>query len=213
MLYNNTGSSISGAAQKPLAQIENSVYNTFGDISKPVVTGKVSSNNLLAEYSATPKYVPVVYEKPNPTLLGTIIEGNTNRFVKNVTAPIDFNHIFNLEINRRGRVVGGHLTSGNIIEGRVIQTYPSGVYEAELFIKNPNNFNELLPKSNNNGISTMFPRNWTQDRVKVEVDFAYQNRINFYNYRGVLMWKGKTPSGIWVEGYTTPNTTVYPQKK
>ena len=51
VLYNNTGSSISGAAQKPLAQIENSVYNTFGNISKPVVTGKVSSNNLLAEYS------------------------------------------------------------------------------------------------------------------------------------------------------------------
>ena len=63
VLY-NTGSSISGAAQKPLAQIENSVYNTFGDISKPVVTGKVSSNNLLAEYSVKPNNIPALYN-PN----------------------------------------------------------------------------------------------------------------------------------------------------
>ena len=63
VLY-NTGSSISGAAQKPLAQIENSVYNTFGDISKPVVTGKVSSNNLLAEYSVKANNIPALYN-PN----------------------------------------------------------------------------------------------------------------------------------------------------
>ena len=87
MLYNNTGSSISGAAQKPLAQIENSVYNTFGDISKPVVTGKVSSNNLLAEYSATPKYVPAVI----PDIIRTVADSPKTTFT--ATGNISANKI------------------------------------------------------------------------------------------------------------------------
>ena len=87
VLYNNTGSSISGAAQKPLVQIENSVYNTFGDISKPVVTGKVSSNNLLTEYSATPKYVPAVI----PDIIRTVANSPKTTFT--ATGNISANKI------------------------------------------------------------------------------------------------------------------------
>ena len=79
-------------------------------------------------------------------------------------------------------------------------------------MKDPNNPSNLLRKSNHNGISTMFPRDWTANRIKVEVDFAYKNKTYFYNDSGTLMWKGITPSGVWVEGYISP-TTVYPQPK
>ena len=51
----------------------------------------------------------------------------------------------------------------------------------------------------------MFPDSWSADRVKVEVDAAYQNRTVTGN-----MWTGTTPSGVVVKGYLNPNTTVYP---
>jgi len=176
--------------------------------AKNTTKSAVSSNNLLTEYGN----IPVVYQQPNPTLLGTMIQINPDRYIQNVTAPINYNHVFNLEINRRGRVVGGHTAFGNVIEGKVIKTYPTGVYKVETFMKDPNNLSNLLRKSNHNGISTMFPRDWTANRIKVEVDFAYKNKTYFYNDSGTLMWKGITPSGVWVEGYISP-TTVYPQPK
>ena len=49
----------------------------------------------------------------------------------------------------------------------------------------------------------------------VEVDFAYKNRKAHSDINKALrgMWEGITPSGVWVEGYTNRNTTVYPQPK
>ena len=48
----------------------------------------------------------------------------------------------------------------------------------------------------------------SKSRIIVEVDIAYKNRT-----RSLLdprKWEGRTPSGIKVEGYIAPNTTVYP---
>lgn len=45
-----------------------------------------------------------------------------------------------------------------------------------------------------------------QDRIKVEVDAAFQNRTVTGN-----KWNGTTPSGVRVEGYLSPKTTVYPK--
>ena len=174
-----------------------------------ITKSAVSSNNLLAEYGN----IPVVYQRPNPTLLGTMIQINPDEYIQNVTAPINYDHVFNLEINRRGKVVGGHTAFGNVTVEKVIQTYPTGVYKAEIFMQDPNNPSNLLKKFNNDGISTMFPRDWTPNRVKVEVDFSYKNKVYFYDNRGILKWKGITPSGVNVEGYTTPNVTVYPKSE
>ncbi len=52
----------------------------------------------------------------------------------------------------------------------------------------------------------MFPKSWTADRIKVEVDAAFQNRKITGN-----KWTGTTPSGVRVEGYLSPKTTVYPK--
>lgn len=81
-----------------------------------------------------------------------------------------------------------------------------GVYTAKIEVPDPAHTGQFLPKSNNGGISTMFPDSWTADRVKVEVDAAYQNKIVKGN-----KWTGVTPSGVTVEGWMTPKTTVYPK--
>ena len=134
----------------------------------------------------------------------------------NTSSPINYNHTLNLEINSTtSRIVGGHATNGNVIVGEIVETYPSGVYDAHVYMRDPVNPNNLIPKSNNNGISTLVPNWWTDDRVKYEFDSAYQNRI-LYNNQGSLMWKGITPSGIEVRGYEptnrNPNATAYPKR-
>lgn len=53
----------------------------------------------------------------------------------------------------------------------------------------------------------MFPDNWTADRIKVEVDYAYQHKVVNGN-----RWYGTTKSGVKVEGCLQPHTTVYPSR-
>ena len=56
----------------------------------------------------------------------------------------------------------------------------------------------------------MFPQNWTADRIKVEVQHAYNNRHEFIDHFGNRRWQGETKSGVKVEGYVSPHITVYP---
>ncbi|WP_407638716.1 EndoU domain-containing protein, partial [Acinetobacter gyllenbergii] len=145
----------------------------------------------------------------------TVINQQASKRVGQVTAPIDFDgHILNAEIKKNGNVVGGHSTaSGNI---KILQTIgkpdKNGVYEAKIAVADPNKNGQYLPKTNNQGRSTMFPESWTTDRLKVEVDGAYKSRIQHPDPQKAAkgMWYGRTPSGVAVEGYTQPNTTVYP---
>jgi filamentous hemagglutinin len=105
-------------------------------------------------------------------------------------------------------VVGGHsIASGNVrvIPGTESPPNAQGVYQARIEVPDPANPGRFLPKTNNAGVSTMFPDSWSADRVKVEVDAAYQNRTINGN-----MWTGTTPSGVVVRGYLNPKTTVYP---
>ena len=98
----------------------------------------------------------------------------------NTSSPINYNHTLNLEINSTtSRIVGGHATNGNVIVGEIVETYPSGVYDAHVYMRDPVNPNNLIPKSNNNGISTLIPNWWTDDRVKYEFLIVHI-RIEFY---------------------------------
>ena len=131
------------------------------------------------------------------------------------TAPINFNgHIINGEINARGRAVGGHsMLGGNVridayaaknpISPNGIRNVVISVYDLSTgtWIQKVDRFGE--PQ-----LTTLFPENWSKSRIIVEVDIAYKNRT-----RSLLdprKWEGRTPSGIKVEGYIAPNTTVYP---
>lgn len=123
--------------------------------------------------------------------------------VNSVTAPIDFdNHIINGEINSIGRPSGGHSTLGNVLVVGDITEYSNGVRGARIRVPDPYGPNGYPRRTK---FSTLFPEHWTANRIKVEVDAAYKNR----NING-NKWKGTTPSKIEVEGFLTPNTTVYP---
>ncbi|WP_432464176.1 EndoU domain-containing protein [Agarivorans sp. QJM3NY_33] len=114
------------------------------------------------------------------------------RDVGNVTAPIDFDgHILSGEVKPNGNVVGGHSTAtGNVrvIPGTESQPNAQGVYTAQIEVPDPSSPDDFLPKTNNGGISTMFPDSWSADRIKVEVDAAYQNKVVTGN-----KWSGVTP--------------------
>ncbi|WP_432460637.1 MULTISPECIES: EndoU domain-containing protein [unclassified Agarivorans] len=114
------------------------------------------------------------------------------RDVGNVTAPIDFDgHILSGEVKPNGNVVGGYSTAtGNVrvIPGTESQPNAQGVYTAQIEVPDPSSPGDFLPKTNNGGISTMFPDSWSADRIKVEVDAAYQNKVVTGN-----KWSGVTP--------------------
>ena len=133
------------------------------------------------------------------------INEQATKNVHKVTAPIDFDgHILNVEVSKRGKLVGGHsIANGNVHVISKGSPNSAGVYEAKIQYTNPEN-GKVLTKN-----STMFPDSWSADRVKYEVDIAYKNRVEFVE-KGKTMWKGLTPSGVEVKGYKEPKTTVYP---
>ena len=131
------------------------------------------------------------------------------------TAPIDFNgHIINGEINARGRAVGGHsMLGGNVrIDAYAAKNpiSPNGVRNVVISVYDPSTgtWIQKVDRFGEPQLTTLFPESWTESRIIVEVDIAYKNRT-----RSLLdprKWEGTTPSGIKVEGYIAPNTTVYP---
>ncbi|HHE3624277.1 EndoU domain-containing protein [Pasteurella multocida] len=84
---------------------------------------------------------------------------------------------------------------------KVIKEYPNGVYEARVLIPNPKaktdpDAPKFLEKKGNKGVSTMFPRTWTEDRLKVELEYAFKNRSKVEGFED--KWKGTTKSGVEV---------------
>ena len=131
------------------------------------------------------------------------------------TAPIDFDgHIINGEINARGRAVGGHsMLGGNVrIDAYAAKNpiSPNGVRNVVISVYDPSTgtWIQKVDRFGEPQLTTLFPENWSKSRIIVEVDIAYKNRIISQTRRNI--WKGTTPSGIKVEGYIAPNTTVFP---
>ncbi|WP_104884593.1 EndoU domain-containing protein [Pasteurella multocida] len=104
-----------------------------------------------------------------------------------------------------------------MIVDKVIKEYPNGVYEARVLIPNPKAKTDptapkfLEKRGNQDSVSMMFPRTWTEDRLKVELEHAFRNRVPKTEDK----WEGTTKSGVKVEwvinkyGYLS---TVYPKR-
>ena len=187
-----------GKSNKPKAI---SVHSENKDYSKDVANLGVNRNKGLNERISNRQKDHYINEQ-------------ATKNVHKVTAPIDFDgHILNAEIKGK-KVVGGHsIASGNIRVDKVVKApNANGVYEAKISVRDPNNPGKFLSKTNNNGKSTMFPDSWTSDRLKVEVDYAYKNRVPHSDPLKASkgMWQGVTKSGVKVEGYVSPKTTAYP---
>ncbi|MGC6323589.1 EndoU domain-containing protein [Bisgaard Taxon 45] len=87
---------------------------------------------------------------------------------------------------------------------KVIKEYPNGVYEARVLIPNPKaKTDPTAPKflekrgKNQDSVSMMFPRTWTEDRLKVELEHALRNGNKVEGFE--RKWKGTTKSGIEIE--------------
>ena len=103
-------------------------------------------------------------------------------------------HLIDGEINRRGKAVGGHYRhSPNI---RIIEEWVdpvTGMDTARIEIFDPET-ETFIPK---NADTTLFPRDWTPDRIIAEVQSAFGNSVG---KRG-NQWEGVSASGIRIRGY------------
>ena len=138
----------------------------------------------------------------------------TDRNVGNVTAPIDFdNHVISGEINSRGKGVGGHSSLTPTVRIDMdLEVTSNGVRKNNISIFDIEN-NQWVQKTYRReepALNTMFPEWWTGNRIKVEKDAAYKLRTQHPTNQS--KWEGITPSGIKVEGFEYPRTTVFPKK-
>ena len=145
-----------------------------------------------------------------------------NELAKNIKLPISDKvlekHIINGE-PKGSFFKGGHTTLGNVKVEKVIKEYANGVYEAKVSIPNPRalkdpNAKPFLEKSGKekDSVSTMFPRTWTQDRLRVELEHAFKNASKVPSTKSE--WKGVTKSGVEVRWYVKENgkiDTIYPK--
>jgi FAD synthase len=113
-------------------------------------------------------------------------------------------HVFEGEVNKKGNVVGYHHTGSPTNNSNVdTVTKPpdkNGVYEAQVNVDKGNGtFGQKR--------SSMFPDTWSPDKVKSEIQGAYQNS---YHPTGTPpnKWEGTSPSGVKIQGYTDPKGNI-----
>ena len=119
-------------------------------------------------------------------------------------------HIFEGDINRKGRAGGYHYdmvegTSGSIIEGTKGPVLnDAGIYEAKVEVNG-------TPKKANGGKSTFFPDSMSPQEVVDSINEAYSNKIYQEGSRGVYV--GNSKEGIKIRMFLTDDgkiITAYP---
>lgn len=125
--------------------------------------------------------------------------------------PIDHDHIIKADFNSSGKPTGGHsLVNGDVEIIAGIESWPNahGVYEAHVHMKNANG--QWITKESNQGVNTMFPKNWSASKIKEEVEAAWNSSSKVISPDG-KSWRSTTPSGVVIHGYINHNRiTAYP---
>ena len=131
-----------------------------------------------------------------------------------LTMPIEMQeHIFGeIKHLRNGtiRATGGHAVSDQVKISDISNIQYNNVFQAKVEIYDPVT-NQYILKSNNNGLSTFFPSYWTKDRVLIEAESAFGNKVphsdNLQFQNGYD--EGKTKSGVKVD---IGRKNLYPQR-
>ena len=119
-------------------------------------------------------------------------------------------HIFEGDLNKKGRAGGYHYdmiegTSGSIIEGTKSSVLnDAGVYEAKVEVNG-------IPKKGNEGYSTFFPDRMSPQEIVDAINEAYSNKIYQGGSRGVYV--GNSKEGIIIRMVLTDDgkiITAYP---
>ena len=150
-----------------------------------------------------------------PSIEYALNERATEELQKNpLTMPIEMQEYIFGEIKhlRNGtiKVTGGHAVSDQVKVSDIINIQYNNVFQAKVEIYDPVT-NQYILKSNNNGLSTFFPPYWTKDRVLIEAESAFGNKIphsdNLQFQNGYD--EGKTKSGVKVD---IGRKNLYPQR-
>jgi len=125
-------------------------------------------------------------------------------------SPIDFDHVLKSDYNKKGKPTGGHtLLYGDvrIVPGTESVSDVAGVYKATIQVPDLANPGQWITKTSSKSTNTMFPKAWDETRIKTEVDAAWKNPNKIIQGD---KWISVTPSGVKVEGWTSPRVTAYP---
>lgn len=131
-----------------------------------------------------------------------------------LTMPIEMQeHIFGeIKHLRNGtiRATGGHAVSDKVKISDIINIQYNNVFQAKVEIYDPVT-NQFIIKSNNNGISTLFPPYWTKDKVLIEAEYTFGNKVPHSNNLQFQNGydEGKTRSGVKVD---IGRKNLYPQR-
>jgi len=127
---------------------------------------------------------------------------------KTPTHPEFIEHVIGGDFNARSRkVTGGHsLLNGDV---RIVEVVSppdvNGVYQAVVEIKRPDG--QWVIKNNKTEANTMFPKDWSREKIIDEIDSAWENQIPQEN---IKKWRGESKSGIIIEGYKEDRITAFP---
>ena len=150
-----------------------------------------------------------------PSIEYALNERATEELQKNpLTMPIEMQeHIFGeIKHLRNGTIkaTGGHAVSDQVKISDISNIQYNNVFQAKVEIYDPDT-NQYILKSNNNGLSTFFPPYWTKDRVLIEAESAFRNKVphsdNLQFQNGYD--EGKTKSGVKVD---IGRKNLYPQR-
>jgi Bacterial EndoU nuclease len=155
---------------------------------------------------------PVVQARIDAARVARLQDRNNERTAEKAgqqVVSIDFAHVIGADIRADGTPTGGHsLESGDVrvVPGTESMPDSTGVYQAKVEIRDRNNPSMWIEKRAKE--HTMFPKSWSAERIKVELEGAWMSKELHPEKPG--MWQGETPSGVKVEGFLTPRITAYP---
>ncbi len=112
-------------------------------------------------------------------------------------------HIFEGQVNARGKAVGYHYegiknTAGKIIPGTESKVNNLGVYQAQVEV------NGIAKNVNNGYSSSFFPKNMNPQEVINNINQAYTNRVYIRGNR----FRGISSSGIEIEMFLDNNNNI-----
>ena len=151
-----------------------------------------------------------------PSIEYALNERATEELEKNLlTMPTEMQeHIFGeIKHLRNGtiRATGGHAVSDQVKISDITNIQYNNVFQTKVEIYDPVT-NQYILKSNNNGLSTFFPPYWTKDRVLIEAESAFGNKVPHSDPDMLQKGfdEGKTKSGVKVD---IGRKSLYPQER
>ena len=178
-----------------------------GQMVADFVTGVVIGEILDGIMAATQNKLRSIFANYDVTMreaLETSYGKSTFNSLKNTENFTDsaIEHIFEGQVNARGKAVGYHYegiegTSGNVIPGTESSVNNIGIYKAKVEVNG-------VPKTANGGFSSFYPKSMSPQEVIGSINEAYRNRV----YIRGNTYSGLTSSGMEIEMFLDKNGKI-----